>query len=128
MYTSTVSNYLRLLKLPPEIQLGIRDNKITMGHARALINIDDPNAQLKLYYQIIDEDLSVRKVEERIIKKGKVKRHIGCPKNMKILEYTFQSFLMQILILSATIKEMVKSLSLLVLMRNWRELSRYLTV
>ena len=70
---ATVSNYLRLLKLPPEIQLGIRDNKITMGHARALINIDDPNAQLKLYYQIIDEDLSVRKVEENARKIAKTK-------------------------------------------------------
>ena len=70
---ATVTNYLRLLKLPPEIQLGIRDNKISMGHARALINIEDPNAQLKLYYVIIDEDLSVRKVEERVRKINKAK-------------------------------------------------------
>jgi ParB family chromosome partitioning protein len=61
---ATISNYLRLLKLPAEIQLGIRDHKISMGHARALITIDDPEKQLKAYYRIIDEGLSVRKTEE----------------------------------------------------------------
>ncbi len=63
---ATISNYLRLLKLPAEIQLGIRDKKISMGHARALINIDDEEKQLKAYYRIIDEGLSVRKTEEII--------------------------------------------------------------
>ncbi|MFW5978498.1 MAG: ParB/RepB/Spo0J family partition protein [Bacteroidia bacterium] len=63
---TTISNYLRLLKLPAEIQLGIRDKRISMGHARALINIDDPEKQLKIYYKIIDEGLSVRKTEEVI--------------------------------------------------------------
>jgi ParB family transcriptional regulator, chromosome partitioning protein len=61
---STVTNYLRLLKLPPEIQIGIRDNKITMGHARALINIDDITTQIALYKEIIDSEHSVRKAEE----------------------------------------------------------------
>ena len=61
---ATVTNYLRLLKLPPEIQLGLKENKISMGHARALVNIEDTNGQLRLYYKTIDEDLSVRKVEE----------------------------------------------------------------
>jgi len=63
---STISNYLRLLKLPAEIQLGIRDKQISMGHARALVNIEDPETQLKAYYRIIDEGLSVRKTEEMI--------------------------------------------------------------
>jgi ParB family chromosome partitioning protein len=63
---STISNYLRLLKLPAEIQLGIRDKQISMGHARALVNIEDPETQLKAYYRIIDEALSVRKTEEMI--------------------------------------------------------------
>ena len=63
---ATISNYLRLLKLPAEIQLGIRDHKISMGHARALIAIDDPEKQLQAYYRIIDEGLSVRKTEEII--------------------------------------------------------------
>ncbi|MGM0497318.1 MAG: ParB/RepB/Spo0J family partition protein [Bacteroidota bacterium] len=63
---ATISNYLRLLRLPAEIQLGIRDHRISMGHARALITIDDPEKQLKAYYRIIDEGLSVRKTEEII--------------------------------------------------------------
>ena len=63
---STVSNYLRLLKLPAEIQLGIRDKQISMGHARALINIENDKTQLKIYYRIIDEGLSVRKTEDII--------------------------------------------------------------
>jgi ParB family chromosome partitioning protein len=70
---ATVTNYLRLLKLPPEIQLGLKDNKISMGHARALINIEDTNDQLRLYYKIVDEDLSVRKVEELARKINKLK-------------------------------------------------------
>lgn len=61
---TTVSNYLRLLKLPPEIQIGIRDEKITMGHARAIINVDDIVLQLRIFSDIISNELSVRKVEE----------------------------------------------------------------
>jgi len=63
---STVANYLRLLKLPPEIQLGIKNKQITMGHARTLINIEDPKIQIKVYYKIIDDDLSVRATEELV--------------------------------------------------------------
>lgn len=61
---STVTNYLRLLKLPPGIQASIRDGQISMGHAKALITINDPAAQLYLHKQIIQNGLSVRKVEE----------------------------------------------------------------
>jgi len=61
---TTVSNYIRLLKLPAEIQVSIRDGKITMGHARALINIDDELTQLAILRNIILKDLSVREVEE----------------------------------------------------------------
>lgn len=61
---ATVANYMRLLKLPAEIQLGIRNNQISIGHAKTLVSIENPKAQLKLYYQIIDEDLSVRAAEE----------------------------------------------------------------
>jgi ParB family chromosome partitioning protein len=63
---STIANYLRLLKLPAEIQLGIRDRLISMGHARALVNIPDPNVQLEIYQKIIKDDLSVRRVEELV--------------------------------------------------------------
>lgn len=60
---STVSNFLRLLKLPAEIQIALRDGYITMGHARAIISIDDKTKQLLILKRIIDEDLSVRQVE-----------------------------------------------------------------
>lgn len=65
---STITNYLRLLKLPAEIQLGIKERKIGMGHAKAIIGIDDPTLQLKVYNRIMKDDLSVRKVEELVKK------------------------------------------------------------
>lgn len=61
---ATVANFLRLLRLPAEVQLGLRDKRVDMGHARALLSIDDPKKQLKLYNRILKEGLSVRKVEE----------------------------------------------------------------
>ena len=61
---SAVANFLRLLKLPPEIQLAIRDGHISMGHARALININSKEEQLKLLQQIIMEEMTVRQTEE----------------------------------------------------------------
>lgn len=63
---STVANYLRLLKLPAEIQLGIRNRKLAMGHARALVNVDSAEIQLDIFNQIIEDDLSVRQVEELV--------------------------------------------------------------
>ncbi len=65
---ATVANYIRLLKLPAEIQLGIREKKILMGHARAIVNIEDPKEQLDLFYRIVRNDLSVRKVEQLVRK------------------------------------------------------------
>ncbi len=61
---STITNYLRLLKLPPEIQLGLRQRKISMGHARALINVEDNETQIMIFHQILRYDFSVRKVED----------------------------------------------------------------
>ena len=61
---ATIANHLRLLKLPAEIQLGLRDHKLEMGHARALLSVENPKQQLKLYYLILKDGLSVRKVEE----------------------------------------------------------------
>ncbi len=63
---TTVTNYLRLLKLPPAIQASIRDQKISMGHARALINVDGVDRQLFIHQEILDKGLSVRKVEELV--------------------------------------------------------------
>jgi ParB family transcriptional regulator, chromosome partitioning protein len=72
---TTVNNYLRLLKLPPDIQAALRDDEISMGHARALINIEKTEEQLAIFKKIEAEDLSVRKVEElvRALTKGKEK-------------------------------------------------------
>ncbi len=61
---ATIANHLRLLKLPAEIQLGLRDRKIDMGHARALLAIDDTKTRLKIYNRILEQGLSVRRVEQ----------------------------------------------------------------
>lgn len=63
---ATVTNYLRLLRLPPDIQIAVRDNKLSMGHARAIINVENPDKQLYIFKKTVDEDLSVRKVEELV--------------------------------------------------------------
>jgi ParB family chromosome partitioning protein len=63
---STVTNYLRLLKLPPTIQASLRDNQISMGHAKALLAVEDPAIQLYIHQQVIKNGLSVRKVEEMV--------------------------------------------------------------
>ena len=61
---ATIANFLRLLKLPAEVQLGLRDKRVDMGHARALLSVDDPTMQLALYNEILKKGLSVRRVEE----------------------------------------------------------------
>lgn len=63
---ATVNNYLRLLKLPPSIQVGIREKQISMGHARAIITVEDADLQLAIYKKTVAEGLSVRKVEEMV--------------------------------------------------------------
>jgi ParB family chromosome partitioning protein len=65
---STISNYLRLLRLPAIIQKGVREQEITMGHARALVNIQEPETQVMVYRQVIKYDFSVRKTEEIVRK------------------------------------------------------------
>lgn len=61
---STVTNFLRLLKLPEPIQAALRDKKITMGHARAMLSIDDSQIQIKILSDILKNELSVRRIEE----------------------------------------------------------------
>jgi ParB family chromosome partitioning protein len=63
---TTVTNYLRLLKLPPDIQIALRDHAISMGHARAIISIESVDQQLDVFRRIVAEDLSVRRVEEMV--------------------------------------------------------------
>ena len=67
---ATIANYLRLLNLPVEIQTGIREKKISMGHARALVGIEDKEYQLEVFSKILSQDLSVRQVEA-LAKKSK---------------------------------------------------------
>ncbi len=89
---STIANYIRLLKLDPIIQSGIRDNFISMGHGRCLINIDSNDKQLFIYEKILRNSLSVRQTE-KIVKEmtnGKIKKSHVIDKNLikkiKILE------------------------------------------
>lgn len=70
---ATVANYLRLLKLPPDIQIAVRDNKISFGHARSIISIDSVENQLAVFKRIVNEELSVRKAEELV-------RELSAPK------------------------------------------------
>jgi ParB family chromosome partitioning protein len=65
---STVANYIRLLKLPPDIQVAVRSNQLSMGHARALINVDTVDKQLYLFAEIKQKGLSVRQTEELVRK------------------------------------------------------------
>ena len=60
---ATVANFMRLLRLPAEIQLALKEKKLSMGHARAILPIEEPEQQVKLFHRITDQDLSVRKVE-----------------------------------------------------------------
>lgn len=70
---STVTNYIRLLKLPPEIQVAVRDNIISMGHARAIVSIDDPVQQLAIFREIMSKQMSVRETEGAVRKNSGVK-------------------------------------------------------
>lgn len=80
---ATIANYLRLLRLPAEIQMGIKDRKIDMGHARAILGLDDPAMQLQFYEAILKNDYSVRKVEEMIRLYAETGSFEGNPKGEK---------------------------------------------
>jgi len=80
---STISNYLRLLKLPAVIQKALREKKLSMGHARALVNVQDSNDQVIIFEQIVRNDLSVRKVEEivrNLSEGGEIEKKVPKPK------------------------------------------------
>ena len=90
---STIANFLRLLKLPAEIQIAIRDGFISMGHARAIVNIDDKAQQLTILKRIIDEDMSVRQVEilVRDINKEETKKPVKKQKDIIPENYKAQA-------------------------------------
>jgi len=69
---STVTNYMRLLKLPPHIQVAIRDNKLSMGHARCLVSLEDVTLQNTLFQKAIAEDWSVRRLEDAVRQSGNI--------------------------------------------------------
>ncbi len=83
---STIANYLRLLKLDPIIQTGMRDGFISMGHGRAIINIEDHVAQLEIYEKILTNKLSVRETE-KIVKNYRENKEISAPKEVETPKY-----------------------------------------
>ena len=93
---TTINNYLRLLKLPPTIQKGLKDNKIQMGHARSLIAIETSELQLKIYQLILVNKLSVRKTEELVRNLNKQKKSIPKEKsrtnNLEKIESKLSSY------------------------------------
>ncbi len=95
---STISNYLRLLKLDPIIQTGMRDGFLSMGHGRAIINIEDSDTQLKIYEKVIGDKLSVRETEKLVksFRKGgsrkKTKKQPKLSKEMKASVKDFSNF------------------------------------
>ncbi len=88
---ATISNYIRLLKLPPIIQIAVRDNKISMGHARAIINVADKNAQLNIFNDVITKGLSVRQVED-IVRKQTEQNQTQTPKKQTIVSSHVQTW------------------------------------
>jgi ParB family chromosome partitioning protein len=96
---TTVNNYIRLLKLPPVIQAALRDNKISMGHARAIITINSDQSQLKIFNKIIEEGWSVRRVEDEVRKLGMMsnisfaaKKQTTINQEIKSLQFQLSSF------------------------------------
>lgn len=88
---ATVNNYLRLLKLPPDIQAGLRDGQISMGHARALVNIDEVDVQLSIFKSIIKNDHSVRKTEELVRQHQETKNEKPADKVKPQLSYELKN-------------------------------------
>ena len=90
---TTVNNYLRLLKLPPDIQIALRDGRLSMGHARAIINVEDVTQQLELYKKIIQGDLSVRQVESLVRTLANVQKKAGKQPPSHELNYEYKQLL-----------------------------------
>ncbi|MDR0680496.1 MAG: ParB/RepB/Spo0J family partition protein [Dysgonamonadaceae bacterium] len=96
---ATIANFLRLLKLPADIQMGLKDKKIDMGHAKLLLSLDDPSTQLMVYEQIVEHNFSVRKTEEIIQalneespQKTQNKKQVKTPDEYKMLKSHLSNF------------------------------------
>ena len=88
---ATIANFLRLLKLPAEIQLGLRDRTVDMGHARAIAGLDAPESQLKVYEQVVKKHLSVRATEE-LVKKMAVSKNNGTEEGAKYQRFVSEEY------------------------------------
>lgn len=110
---SSITNHLRLLKLPADIQVGLKDKIITMGHARALVSAGDEETQVALYHQVIENNLSVRDIEAilrgdniDVSKKEKsIKSNTASKASITDLEYTFKEHLSDQLATKVDIKK-----------------------
>ena len=99
---AAVTNYLRLLKLPAQVQIALKNHEIEMGHARALLSIDSPSQQIKLFKEVQQQQLSVRKVEEMVqalkqgddvkTAKGKIASKSTLPEEFNILRERLSQF------------------------------------
>ena len=96
---ATIANFLRILKLPAEIQMGLKDKKIDMGHAKSLLSLNDPSTQLMVYEQILEYGFSVRKTEEIVreineegASKPNRKPRKETPEEYRILQQHFSAF------------------------------------
>lgn len=89
---STVTNYMRLLKLPPHIQVAIRDNKLSMGHARCLISLEDSSLQNTLFQKAIAEDWSVRRLEDAVRQSGNIDTPTAGTSIIKVSAQDLQSW------------------------------------
>jgi ParB family chromosome partitioning protein len=99
---STVTNYMRLLKLPPHIQVAIRDSKLSMGHARCLVSLEDVSLQNALFLKAIAEDWSVRRLEDAVRQSGNIDTVVTGSSTTKVSAQDLQAW-------QATLKSFFKT-------------------
>jgi ParB family chromosome partitioning protein len=99
---STVTNYMRLLKLPPHIQVAIRDNKLSMGHARCLISLEDSTLQNTLFQKALAEEWSVRRLEDAVRQSGNMDTPAAATSTIKVTAQELQAW-------QATLKSFFKA-------------------
>lgn len=134
---TTIANYLRLLKLPAPVQMGLQNKQIDMGHARALVTLGDPKLQVKIFEEILEHGYSVRKVEEIVkslsegesVKSGGRKiapKRAKLPEEFNMLKQQLSGFSVPRCNSPARRKEKVKSVSRSITKKNWNVSSAFL--